>query len=126
LGKASHFAYIKFALTVRNRNGREPAAVELVGCSTDMQQGTLCRLVFLGDPMSPIDNPVSTNRRISQGDIRNVVVQAEFTLPMVEEPVLTTGIKGVLNLANNRDNAISVPFDANVIPSITPAFGPQK
>ena len=117
LEKASHWVYIKLALTIRNRNGREPTAVELTAFDTDIQRATLSQLIFLGDPDSPIENPVSSSRSIPQGDIRKVVVRAQFSLPMSEVHVLTTGISGVLKLADNRGNVFPVPFTTNVVAS---------
>jgi hypothetical protein len=114
---ASHWVYVKFALTIRNRSGREPTAVELVACDTNIQHATLSQLLFLGDPDSPIESPVSISRRIPEGDIRRVIVRAQFSLPMSEVHTLTNGISGVLKLADNRINPISVSFSTNVIAS---------
>ena len=117
MGRASHWAYVKLALTIRNRNGLEATAVELIACDTDIQEAVLSQLIFLGDPDSPSENPISASRRISQGDIRKVVVRAQFSLPMSQTHVLTNGVSGVLKLADNRASVFSVPFTVNVIAS---------
>jgi hypothetical protein len=124
--KASHWVHIKFLLTIRNRNGREASAVELVTCDTDIPQATLTELIFLGDPDSPIENPVSWNRRIPEGDIRNVTVRVQFSLPMSEKATLTNGVSGVLRLADNRASAISVSFTGNVVASSSGQLPPIR
>jgi hypothetical protein len=113
-GKSSHYVSISLRLTIRNHNGREAAAVELVGCDTNIQQGTLSLLIFQGDPLTISESRASTNRRIPEGDILKTVVLLQFSMPDSETHALVGGVSGTLRLADNRANTISVPLNASV------------
>lgn len=114
-GPAHHNIVIELELAVRHRDSRESGTLEIVDCHTDISDATLVRLSFLGDPTSPVDRPPGRYRNFAPGEIRPIIANAVYSLPVSQTHIPETRVTGHLEFVDNRATRYSVAFTAEVV-----------
>lgn len=108
-----HSLVVEFRLILRNRDGRTPTTTQLTGCSIDAHSAKLKSLEFAGDP-NTIER-AGLYRTVDAGITREVIVIAEFELPISHTHIAATRVCGKLSMTDTRGGTYAKDYSAELL-----------